>query len=209
VQALGKIPLDINELGVDMLTLSAHKCGGPIGAACLVSKKNVPLLPLIKGGGQEQSFRAGTENITAIIGFGMAAELGEDNINQLLKLQPLRNEMEATLMNYGAKIIGKESPRLPNTSCIMMPTVNSETQLINFDLAGFSLSAGSACSSGRINISHVLTAMGYTDQEAATAIRVSLGIETTKMEIDKFIEKWQEIYQRLASNNNLENKLSA
>lgn len=188
VQALGKIAVDVSVLNADMLTLSSHKIGGPLGAAALLVKPGIELKPLIIGGGQELGLRAGTENVPAIVGFGAAATG--------LKSQDsaLRDYLEASLPE--AVVFGYEAARLPNTSCIGMPDVKNETQLIHFDLEGIAVSAGSACSSGKVKLSHVLTAMGVKKELAETAIRVSLGAGTTKQEIDAFVKAWQSLYQR-------------
>jgi cysteine desulfurase len=199
IQAIGKISINIEELGIDIATISAHKFGGPTGAACLISKKNIQLIPQIFGGGQEQGARAGTENCLAIIGFGEAALMIEDYLEKNIEVRKLRDYLEEQLSSY-AIVIGKGSNRLPNTSCLIMSNVSSETQVINFDLQGIYVSAGSACSSGKISISHVLTAYGYDNTLASCAIRISLGIDTTKQHIDSFIKCWLEIYKRLTEN---------
>lgn len=189
VQAFGKIPVDMGALGVDMLTVSAHKMGGPLGAAALVVRDGVPLQPLLLGGGQERGRRAGTENIAAIAGFARAAELAQSDDWQL-RARAWLDTMEAELCARGAVVFGGEAPRLPNTSCIAMPDVPSETQLMKFDLAGFAVSAGSACSSGRIEPSHVLKAMGVAESDAQSAIRVSLGWKTKEKDVTSFSDTW-------------------
>lgn len=190
-QAFCKIPVDFKELECDFMTISSHKCGGPLGAAALIANKNIQLTPLIKGGKQELGLRAGTENLLAIAGFGMAASLKEEKIKQFAKIQTLRDKLEKELQN--AVIIAKEVSRLPNTSAIGMLGIKNEEQLIKFDLAGVSISAGAACSSGRIATSHVLKVMGIDEAIAQGVIRVSLGLETTEDEIDRFITLWKEI----------------
>ncbi|NBX04417.1 MAG: cysteine desulfurase [Alphaproteobacteria bacterium] len=195
VQALGKIPVDFGALGADLLTLSAHKCGGPVGAAALVVRRDLPFTPLFTGGGQESGRRAGTENIAAIAGFAKAAELID--LEKMAALRGWLDAMEAELESYGATVFGKPPPRLPNTSCISMPNVGNEVQLMDFDLAGFAVSAGSACSSGRIEVSHVLTAMGVPKDIAGTAIRVSGGWGTTQKDVEQFTEQWIALRRRL------------
>lgn len=188
-QAFGKIKVDFNDLGCDLMTISSHKSGGPVGAASLIAKKNLNLIPNILGGKQELGLRAGTENILAIRGFGLAAEISNNKYNSTLELKKyLEREIEG-------EIVAASALRLPNTSCIRMKNVKNEEQLIKFDLAGVSVSSGSACSSGRIASSHVLKAMGIKDDVASEIIRVSLGPETTKEEIDIFIKLWKEIYE--------------
>lgn len=205
VQALGKIPVHFHALGVDMMTLSAHKCGGPIGAAALIIRKNIPLQPLIQGGGQELGYRAGTENVMAITGFGAAAEYvtTPSFLQNYAKIAVLRDTMENTILTMApeAVIFGKESPRVANTSVITMPDIPYETQLMHFDLAGIAVSSGSACSSGKITHSHVLNSMGVPKAMARTAIRISLGPEHTETEIQRFVELWRELYLRTHSSH--------
>ncbi len=189
VQAFGKIPVDFNNLNVDMMTVSAHKIGGVQGAAALIMKKGLELGAEITGGGQEEGFRAGTENVAAIAGFGVAAE------NIPIMKPDLRDYMEEELKKISPDIVifGENVDRLPNTICVAMGAgkMKSETQLINFDLEGIAVSAGSACSSGKVNTSHVLLAMGVDKEIAETAIRISLGHNTTKPEINRFLEVWR------------------
>lgn len=191
VQALGKIPLDMGLLGADMLTICAHKAGGPVGIGALVLRNDLAIKPLLIGGGQELGRRAGTESLTQIVGF---AALMHD-------VHPytsdLREHLEAEILAYAPNAIihGKATPRLPNTSNIAMPGVSSETQLMDFDLKGICISAGSACSSGRIAASHVLNAMRAA--EAASSIRISLGWNTTPEEVELFLEAWKALYDRL------------
>lgn len=195
VQALGKIEVDFSLLGADMLSVSAHKCGGPLGAAALVVKNNIAAKPLLKGGGQELGRRAGTENIAAIAGFAAAVEaidLGEMQI-----LRGWLDEMEARMQAAGGILFSKDTPRLPNTSCVALPGVGNEIQLIDFDLNSYAVSAGSACSSGRIEKSHVLLAMGVPPELAACAIRVSAGWNTTRDEIENFTQAWLKLAGRL------------
>lgn len=186
-QAFGKIPFSFNQLGCDLMTISSHKCGGPLGSAALIAKKNLGLRPLILGGKQELGLRSGTENIIAISGFALA---GEISLNKFNNIQLLRDRLESIIC---AEINSSKVSRLPNTSSIWMPNVKNEEQLIKFDLAGFSVSAGSACSSGRISTSHVLKAMGINEERANQTIRVSLGPSNTEEEIEKFAKLWLEI----------------
>jgi cysteine desulfurase len=258
VQALGKIPLDCGLLGADMMTLGAHKIGGPVGVGALILRQNVPLLSLLTGGGQESGHRAGTEDIVKIAGFAtlmreVAACPG------MAELERLRDGMEAALTAVGGVVLGARIPpltpppqssslpplaggvglsteasakgeggngadsvevasklppltsppqaggireegfvpRMPNTSMVAMPGVAAETQLIHFDLTGFAVSAGSACSSGRIAPSHVLKAMGMAEEVAASAIRVSLGWNTRENDVKSFTSAWLAAYARL------------
>jgi cysteine desulfurase len=197
IQAFGKIKVDIAELRVDMMTISGHKCGGAIGGGALLVKKGKDIQPFIKGGGQEQRKRAGTENIYAIVALGMVASMIEDNLKEFNIINGLRNHIEEQLSDK-AIILAKEIERLPNTTCIIMPGVSNQTQLINFDLVGIAVSAGAACSSGRISASHVLTAMGTPEDLAHCAIRVSLGMGNTMQEVEFFIQEWNNMYNKLS-----------
>jgi cysteine desulfurase len=196
VQAAGRIAFEMEWLGVDMLTLSAHKIGGPQGIGALIVKDGVHLDALVRGGGQERGLRAGTENVAAIAGFGAAATVARADLAQAQSLHRLRNRLESEIRAVApsAVVFGAGKPRLPNTSCIAMPGVSAETQLMAFDLAGIMVSAGSACSSGKVAKSHVLAAMGVADDVAETAIRVSLGWTTTEADIARFVMAWRDLY---------------
>lgn len=196
VQALGKIPVDFGKLGCDMLTIAGHKSGGPVGAAALVVRRKLPFQPLLKGGEQEMNRRAGTSNVAAIAGFAKAIELFD--LNHMKKLRGWMDGMEKEMAANGATVFGKKAPRLPNTTRVAMPGVTNETQLIDFDLKGFSISAGAACSSGRMEASHVLVAMGVAEDLAKCAIRVSGGWGTTEKEIRDFTAAWKQTCARLA-----------
>lgn len=194
-QALGRVPVDFSSLRPDMMTITAHKCGGPVGAAALIVKTGLEIPSMLRGGRQESGRRAGTENIAAIVGFAAACEADFSHA-------PLRgwlDDMESELEKYGATVMGKNSPRLPNTSCISMPNASNEVQLMHFDLAGIAVSAGSACSSGRIGPSHVLEAIKVPESEAASAIRVSGGWGTTQAHIQAFTEGWKTLYFRISA----------
>jgi len=192
VQAAGKLPLDLRALGADSLSLSAHKLGGLKGAGALVLRGGREINADILGGGQERRRRAGTENVPGIIGFGAAARQVSILLADAPRIARLRDGLEAALWKAlpQATVFGKDVPRLPNTSCIALPGVSSETQVMRLDLAGIAVSAGSACSSGKIAPSHVLLAMGVPEALAKSAIRVSLGTGTTQAEIDRFLEVW-------------------
>jgi cysteine desulfurase len=188
VQALGKIPVNFGLLGADFISLSAHKLGGPVGAGALIVRDGLPLDPLMHGGGQELRRRAGTENLPAIAGFAAAAQ------EKRLEIKALRDHLESRL--EGAVIFGGATERLPNTSCFAMPGLSAETALMALDLAGFAVSSGSACSSGKVAKSHVLAAMGVASDLANAAIRVSLGWTTTAQDIDQFISAWNRLKAR-------------
>lgn len=193
-QGYGKIEINLEELDIDIATVSAHKIGGIFGAGALIKKAQIQVKPLLLGGGQEKRMRAGTENVQAILGFGEAASMLKDTILAYTKVKTFRDYIEKKLLD--AKIYCKDCARLPNTSCLAMPGINSEAQVIKFDLEGFAVSAGSACSSGKINYSHVLYAMDSSDALINNAIRISLGQNSTMEEAKKFASTWERIYQK-------------
>jgi len=193
VQALGKIEVDFGRLGADMLSLGAHKCGGPVGAAALVMRRNLPFKQLLKGGAQEMNRRASTVNVAAVVGFGVAVQKFD-----LAHMKNLRGWLDAMEKETGAHVFGNKAERLPNTSAIAMRGVASETQLIDFDLNGFAVSAGSACASGRMEISSVLKAMNAPENIASCFIRVSGGWDTKEQDIRAFSEAWKKTSARLA-----------
>lgn len=193
-QAFGKLPLAFNWLGAEMALISAHKIGGPKGIGALVLRRGVDLPSQIKGGGQEMGRRAGTENVVAIAGFGAAAEAAAADLATGVwqRVEKIRNILE-TALETGSKdiiFIGRHAERLPNTSCFAVSGWKGETQVMQLDLAGFAVSAGSACSSGKVKSSRVLRAMGYGDEIAASAIRVSLGPDTTETDVRKLADVW-------------------
>ncbi len=197
IQGAGKIPVDVTALGVDLLSLSAHKLGGPQGVGALVVKAGLDLVPVMRGGGQERRKRAGTENVAGIAGFGVAAHEAAQGLGQMAGLTSLRDQLIADVRKRtSARIFGENVERLPNTICISMPNVPAETQLMAFDLAGISVSSGSACSSGKVEASHVLSAMGVDDQEAMTAIRVSFGWNSVASDVDRFVDVWGSIFAK-------------
>jgi cysteine desulfurase len=198
VQAAGKIEIDMPALGVDSLALSAHKLGGPQGIGALIVADTVAPLSAIKGGGQERGWRAGTENTPAIRGFGVAARLAREDFSALQNLAVLRDEMETRLRRAApeAVVFSAGGARLPNTSCIALPGVSAETGVMSLDLQGVAVSAGSACSSGKVQPSHVLRAMGATPDLAASAIRISLGWRTQASDIDHLVEAWAALRAR-------------
>lgn len=199
VQAFGKIRLNMAELGADMMTICAHKVGGPVGAAALVFDPKIELVPFMLGGGQQQGKRAGTENVVALVAFAKLAEMMPHLLREAEKMRELRDYLEAEIQQMcpTAIIHSSNAPRLPNTSNIGMPNVQSATQLIHFDAANIMVSSGAACSSGKVEVSRILLAMNAP--LAANAVRVSVGAGNTKAEIDFFVEKWAELWRRVAS----------
>jgi cysteine desulfurase len=195
VQGLGKLPVDMAALGVDLLSVSAHKIGGPAGVGALVLANGVVLAGTRAAGGQEQGRRPGTENLAGIAGFGAALDHLPAALADRERQEALRLRLEAALA-ADAVIFGQGAARLANTVCLAMPGVAAETQVMAFDLAGFCVSAGAACSSGKVQASPVLLAMGVAPDLAAAAIRVSFGVETTADEIDAFAAQWKVLYQR-------------
>ncbi len=200
VQAFGKIAINLAELDVDLITVSSHKCGGPVGAAALLYRKDIILHSQIMGGGQERGLRSGTENVAAIAGMGKVADMIKTIKSQYVAVQQLRDFLEAEILSISpeVKIFAKSVSRLPNTSCFTMPQVANDVQLIHFDLSGFAVSAGAACSSGKVKTSSVLLAMGVEEYTAKTAIRVSLGTSNTIDEIKEFVSVWRSIYKKLS-----------
>ncbi len=199
VQAAGRMRLDLPALGADMLSLSAHKIGGPKGVGALVLQEGTTVEPLLKGGGQERRRRAGTENIAGIVGFGIAADLALVDLAKMDEIAALRNELEARVLGLApdAVVVAAEAKRLPNTSCIAVPGAKAETLVIGLDLAGVAVSSGSACSSGKVEASHVLAAMGVAPELAQGAIRISLGFATKHDDIERFLEAFAPLVRRL------------
>lgn len=195
-QAFGKLPVAFNWLGAQMALISAHKLGGPKGVGAVVMKRGTDLPAQIQGGGQEMGRRSGTENVIGIAGFGAAAEAAARDLANGVwdQVKEIRNILENAL-EAGSKLtifVGKDQDRLPNTLCFATPGWKGETQVMQMDLAGFAISAGSACSSGKVRASSVLTAMGHDEVTAASAIRVSLGPFTKKEDVLRFAEMWLE-----------------
>jgi cysteine desulfurase len=197
VQAAGKIALDAAAIGADLITLSAHKLGGPPGIGALIVTGELELTPLLRGGGQERGRRAGTQNVAGIAGFAAAAAAAKETaVYDRVRL--LRDELEAevTAMAPEAVMLGAEAPRLPNTAAIALPGVPAETQVIALDLDGVMVSAGAACSSGKVGPSHVLEAMGVGSNLVRSAIRVSLGWESSETDVAHFLRAWTALYRR-------------
>lgn len=201
VQALGKLAIDfrnLNAAGVHAMTLSAHKAYGPKGAAALVLDKRVELQPLIAGGGHERGLRSGTENVPAIVGFGVAAELAAQRVAELpTRLRVMQAKLESGLARLGARIFATEAVRLPNTSYFAFPNIDGETLVGKLDREGFAVASGAACSSANPEPSHVLRAMGVAPEIARGAVRVSLGASNTEAEIEQFINALQVTVGRL------------
>ena len=198
MQAAGKLSLDVAEIGADLLTLSAHKLGGPPGVGALVLGSGLELTPMFCGGGQERGRRAGTENILGIVGFAAAARAAQAEIAVYDHVRTLRDALEAEIVAAApeAIVVGGDVPRLPNTAAIAMPGISAETQVIALDLDGVMVSAGAACSSGKVGPSHVLAAMDLPADIASSTIRVSLGWSTSEADIDRFIRSWTALYRR-------------
>lgn len=191
VQALGKIPLDfrsLNAAGVHALSLSAHKIGGPKGAGALIVDKRIDLAPLIDGGGHERGLRSGTENVPAIVGFGLACEMAVLGLaEEAERLRRLRSELERGLRAQGAVLFAAEAERLPNTAYFSLPGIDGETLVARLDRAGYAVASGAACSAANPEPSHVLLAMGIAPELARGAVRVSLGQHTTADDVAGFL----------------------
>jgi cysteine desulfurase len=186
VQAAGKVPIDVRALGVDLLTLSAHKLYGPKGAGCLVVRRGTPMAPLVRGGGQERNRRAGTENVAGIVAFGAAARLAAEGLDrEAARVGALRDRLEARLLALpGAEVNGR-GPRLPNTANVSFAGAEAEELLIALDLEGIAVSTGAACAAGAVEPSHVLRAMGFAPGRVQSSLRLSLGRTTTEEDVDR------------------------
>ncbi|KFE33498.1 cysteine desulfurase family protein [Thioclava atlantica] len=193
-QGFGKIPFAFNWLGCTAGAISAHKLGGPKGVGALVVRRGTEIAAQLKGGGQEMGRRAGTENIIGIAAFGAAAQAAAHDLEAGIwgRVEKLRNILENAIADRAKETIfvGKESHRLPNTSCFLTPGWKGETQVMQMDLGGFAVSAGSACSSGKVRSSAALRAMGFDEEQAGCAIRVSLGPDTREEDVMRFAEHW-------------------
>lgn len=190
VQAAGKIPIERDRWGADLLAVSGHKLGGPQGAGALVVREGLPMTPLIHGGAQERRRRGGTEAVAALAAFGAAcAAATRDLGREAERLTTLRRRIEGAIraVDPAARIYAEAAPRLPNTVCAAFPGVRGETLAIALDLAGFAVATGSACASGAVEPSHVILGMGYSEEEARGAVRISLGWSTTGEEVDRLV----------------------
>ncbi len=197
-QAAGKINVDWRDLDVQMMSLSAHKLGGPQGVGALIVDDSWDGSPLLRGGGQERGRRAGTENVAGIVGFGVAADLVQKHFCAMSDVAALRDMLERGLRAIDPFVVihGSGVERLPNTVCVSMPGVDAETQVMSLDLEGVMVSAGSACSSGKVTTSHVLKAMGLDETRASSAIRISLGWHSTPDDVEKCLAAWRSLYTR-------------
>ena len=189
-QALGRTDVDMRDLGADLMTLSAHKMGGPLGVGALVTVPGIAVASRQRGGAQESRRRGGTENLPAILGW--AAAVSTLRPDEPARLATLRDLLEAAARAGcpEVEVVGAQAERLPNTSCLLLPGVENATQLMALDLAGIAVSSGAACSSGKVGASHVLLAMGMSERAARCAIRVSLGWSTTEADVARFVEVW-------------------
>lgn len=201
VQALGKLDMAPWMHAVDFLALSAHKVGGAAGTGALVVKDQLTLSPMMTGSGQEMGRRAGTENAVGIAGFAAAVKAALADLGKFTDLAIWRDKMEADMRAAvpGIEIIGGGSDRIGNTSNIALPGIKAETQIMALDLSGIAVSAGSACSSGKVQRSHVLAAMGLPDAVSGSAIRISTGWATEKQDMDEFVGAWAEMAERLVA----------
>ncbi|MBK4217218.1 aminotransferase class V-fold PLP-dependent enzyme [Paracoccus caeni] len=204
-QAFGKVPFAFNWLGLTAGFVSAHKLGGPKGIGALVLKKGTDIEALIRGGGQEQGRRGGTENLIGILGFAAAATAAQRDLDSGIwdRVTAMRDALEARLLAAapGAVIAGKGAKRLPNTTCILTSGWKGETQVMQMDLAGFAISAGSACSSGKVRASGALQAMGFDDMAAQSAIRISISPALDMDQINRFADAWESAYSRWRDRN--------
>ena len=201
IAAAGRLPCDMGTLGIDMMSLSSAKLGGPLGVGALILRPGVDIAPLIIGGGQERRRRGGTENVPGIAGFGAATAEAMARMSEQVHLAALRDKLEAGVLALApnARVFARSAARLANTSCLTMPGVVNETQVMALDLAGVAVSAGAACSSGKVTASHVLRAMGVSDAEAATAIRVSFGWMSGATDVEAFLAAWGNLWTRLGN----------
>jgi len=205
-QAFGKVPLAFNWHGCHCAMISAHKIGGPKGIGALIVKRGTDLAAQIKGGGQEMGRRSGTENLLGIVGFGAAAQAAHKDLEngEWDKISEFRMILENMIEEFSDVpiLVGKDSKRLPNTMCLITPGWRGETQVMQMDLEGIAVSAGSACSSGKVKPSDVLRAMGFSDEQASCALRVSLGLETTKDEVMRFADTWTKKFENNVKRKN-------
>ncbi|MDQ2065403.1 aminotransferase class V-fold PLP-dependent enzyme [Xinfangfangia sp. CPCC 101601] len=202
-QGFGKLPIAFNWLGCDMGLVSAHKLGGPKGIGAVVLRQGLDLPAQLRGGGQEMGRRAGTENLIGIAGFAAAAKAAAQDLANGVweEVAEIRNILDSALSAAASQTIsvGKGASRLPNTLCVIAPGWRGETQVMAMDLAGFAVSAGSACSSGKVRASKVLRAMGFDEEAAAQAIRISIGPGVRKEDVLRFADQWTKAYQRALS----------
>lgn len=196
-QAAGKVPVSFVMSGADLMSVTGHKFGGPVGIGALIVGPNLPLEPVMRGGGHEENRRAGTHNVPAIAGLGVASTLAKESLVRAGEIAGLRDRMEKAAADAGATIWGAGQERLPGTLCLSAPGFSGATQLMTLDLAGVAVSAGTACSSGKTKASHVLTAMGASEEDATSAIRISLGWNSGEDDAEAFIREWPKAYERI------------
>ena len=199
VQSAGKLPVDVRALGVDLLSLSAHKFNGPKGAGALWIKRGTRLLPILTGGKHERNRRAGTENVPAIVGFGVAARLADQKLEaEAVRVAALRDRLErGILATVGGTVVNGTGPRVPNTTNVSFERVEAESLLIALDLEGIAVSTGSACSSGTLEPSHVLRAMGLPGHRTQNSLRFSLGMWSTEAEVDRVLDTLPRLVSKL------------
>ncbi len=192
VQGFGKIPISLAALGVDSLAVSAHKIGGPMGVGALALACDAKISPRHYGGGQEKGHRGGTENVAGIVGFAAAAKAALSDLVAHNRIEAQRDHLQKSMLDHApdAVVVGANAPRVSNTLCIATPGFASDTQVMVMDLAGFAISAGSACASGKVKSTSILTAMHLPEKLLGCAIRISLGSSTTHDEIDAFAKAW-------------------
>ncbi|KQT41545.1 MULTISPECIES: cysteine desulfurase family protein [unclassified Methylophilus] len=202
VQAFGKLEVDFGALGVNAMTISSHKIGGPVGVGALILDKRLDIAPLLHGGGQERGLRSGTENVAGIVGFAKACKLAVATLKMRSMAQTkCRDQLETGLQNLNAVIFGQQAERLPNTSFFAIPNIEGETLVTALDKAGYAVASGSACSSDSTEPSHVLLAMGIEPDLARSAVRVSLGESNSEAEVQGFLKALQQEVKRLKGLN--------
>jgi cysteine desulfurase len=186
VQAAGKVGIDVRDLDVDLLALSAHKLYGPKGVGCLYVRRGTPMAPLVRGGGQERNRRAGTENVAGIVGFGVAAALAREGLDEeATRTAALRDRLEGRLLAIPGARRNGEGPRLPNTSNVSFEGAEAEGLVMALDLEGIAVSTGAACAAGGVEPSHGLRAMGFPPERVQSSLRLSLGRSTTEGDVDR------------------------
>jgi len=198
VQGAGKVDVDVRALGVDLLTLSAHKIYGPKGVGCLYVRRGTPLAALVRGGGQERNRRAGTENVAGVVGFGAAAAFARESLREdAVRIAALRDRLEARLLAIPDTLRNGEGPRVPNTTSVSFERVEAEDLLIALDLEGVAVSTGAACAAGGVEPSHVLRAMGFPPERVQSSLRLSLGRSTTEADVDRAADVIAAVLARL------------
>jgi cysteine desulfurase len=199
VQVAGKLPLDFPAMNIDLLSVSFHKMGGPKGLGALIINPKVAMHAVQIGGGQERNRRAGTENVPAIVAAGVAAEIAKEKLSsEYQQVEVLHDTLEKGLKTIAnnIKIVGENVERVPTTTCFIAPSITAETALMALDIEGVCISSGSACSSGKIEPSHVLLACGYSKEEALSALRVSIGRQNTVKDINTFLAAFKKVYNK-------------